>query len=95
MRSCDCCIDQGPGFPPAKPGAGSAQARHWRQRGAGGTQAVEVAARQAGAQLRLYLMDEALASQYPPVRFTGIWEMAWRDTVGGDVTPEQARMEAS
>ena len=54
-----------------------------------------MAARQAGAQLRLYLMDEALASQYPSVRFTGIWEMTWCDTVDGDGTPEQARMEAS
>ena len=88
--------------------AGHPQMRHgylieleYLKRGAGDARAVEAAARQAGAQLRRYLADEALASQYPSVRFTGIalvfhgWEMAWCDAVDGGGTPEPARMEAS
>ena len=88
--------------------AGHPQMRHgylielkYLKRGAGNAQAVEAAARQAGAQLRQYLADEALASQYPSVRFTGIalvfhgWEMAFCDAVAGDGNPGQARMEAS
>ena len=88
--------------------AGHPQMRHgylieieYLKRGAGNAQAVEAAARQAGAQLRQYLADEALTKQYPSVRFTGIalvfhgWEMAWCDAVDGDGTPGQAGIEAS
>ena len=53
------------------------------KRGAGDAQAVEAAARQAGAQLR---QDLAIA-----LVLHG-WEMAWCDAVGGDGTPGQARM---
>ena len=71
------------------------------KRGEGSAQAVEAAARRAGVQLRQYLADEALASQYPSVRFTGIalvfhgWEMAWCDAVAGDGGPGQAGIAAS
>ena len=88
--------------------AGHPQMRHgylleleYLKRGTGNAPAVEAAARQAGAQLRQYLADEALASQYPSVRFTGIalvfhgWEMAWCDAVAGDGDPGRAGIEAS